>query len=300
MGAGREKKVPMCYSASCNSVMFSGANWENKTGKKALFGGHWGGMKVILEEQPRGSPAPGISNHHLSQAHPLLTASVSLGLYYFYFPSRRNHILQHCLWKCTIYVSTRSATPLKSTWHSMSHSAFLTIGSYQNWMSLKISLLHQSMCAHYRMCRRTHMEVREQNSILHLTFYLEWVRITSLLSAVCVRPAGPWVSRDSPVPTSSTSTLPTRTPWLQTFVLSIWLLHRFSGCRLWCSCLHSKNFLSLEPSPQPMIRIVLGSALAPKYMFRNCHPSYKRKFLVCFMLKALCKQRCKKYVAAFF
>lgn len=105
--------------------------------RKTSFGGYWGKMKANLEERARGSPVPGIPNHHLPQALPwCLTSPVSWGLH---LVSKQ----QYCLWKHIIYVSIRSAKPPKSTWHSLgvlSHSAFLTIGSYQNGMNLNNSL----------------------------------------------------------------------------------------------------------------------------------------------------------------
>lgn len=189
----------------------------------------------------------------------------------------------------------------------MSHSVtLLTTGSNQRGKRLNSSLFTlPTQWAPKYACTFSHVpqniyESQRTKLDSDLAFYLEWDGISSLLSAVCVRPACPQASGDCPVLTSNTSNLSTRTLWLQTFVLSVWLFHRFSGCKLECSCWHSRNVLSLEPSPQPMIRIVLESSLVSKSLLMTCHFLLTVKALaVCHIEGPFANRGVEKGVATF-
>lgn len=216
-------------------------------------------MKVILEEQARGSPAPGLPNHHLPQALFLLS---DFSRVLRFAPTFWAAAAILCKLACgSAYLCSLLDQPRHwkefGTPCVMSHSVtLLTIGSYQRGKNLSSSLLTLSTQLPPKYaCTFSHVP---QNTYESWRTKLDWPRLppwmrrdqsvtfcfvceVSLLTA----------SRDCPVSTSNPSNLPTRTIvdyrwqlWLQTFVLSVWLFHRCSGAN---SCVHADTAGTICP-----------------------------------------------------
>lgn len=155
-------------------------------------------MKVILEEQARGSPAPGLPNHHLPQALFLLS---DFSRVLRFAPTFWAAAAILCKLACgSAYLCSLLDQPRHwkefGTPCVMSHSVtLLTIGSYQRGKNLSSSLLTLSTqlppkyaCTFSHVPQNTYESWRTKLDS-DLAFHLEWDGISLLLSALCVRSA---------------------------------------------------------------------------------------------------------------